>query len=77
MNPPMPPRRPDPQFERILARLKLTVEQVRQECIEKERCVRYAEEILRQVSACPVNAPMQKGSTLSTNSLGDSRQQKK
>jgi hypothetical protein len=76
MNSPMPPRRPDPQFERILARLKLTVELIRQECIEKERCVKHAEEILRQVSSCAVNAPMQKDITLSTNNLGDSHEQK-
>ena len=37
----------DPQLGRIISRLKQTVQQ---ECEEKNRCVRQAEEILRQAS---------------------------
>ena len=41
----------DPVFGKILTRLKKTVQQLKQECEEKDRCIKYAEEILRQASA--------------------------
>jgi dihydroxyacetone kinase-like predicted kinase len=44
----------DPVFGTILTRLKKTAQQVQQECEEKARCIRYAEELLRQAS---VNHP--------------------
>ena len=40
----------DPQLGRIISRLKQTAQQLQQECEEKNRCVRQAEEILRQAS---------------------------
>ena len=40
----------DPRLGKVLTRLKKTAPQIKQECEEKDRCVRYAEEILRQVS---------------------------
>ncbi len=40
----------DPVLGKILTRLKKTSDQLQQECEEKDRCIRYAEEILRQAS---------------------------
>ena len=40
----------DPQLGKVITRLKRTAQQIRQECEEKDRCVREAEEILRQAS---------------------------
>ena len=40
----------DPQLGKIITRLKKTAQQLQQECEEKDRCVKYAEDILRQAS---------------------------
>jgi hypothetical protein len=40
----------DPQLGKIITHLKKTTQQLQQECKERERCVRHAEEILRQAS---------------------------
>ena len=40
----------EPVFGRIRTRLKKTAQQLQQEGEEKDRCIRYAEEILRQAS---------------------------
>ena len=40
----------DPQLGKIITRLKKTADQIQQECKEKDRCIRQAEEILRQAS---------------------------
>ncbi len=39
-----------PQLGRIITRLKKTAQQIQRECEEKDRCIRQAEEILRQAS---------------------------
>ncbi len=39
----------DPQLGKVITRLIKTAQQIRQEC-EKDRCVRQAEEILRQAN---------------------------
>ena len=41
----------DPVLGKILTRLKKTAQQLKQECEEKDRCIRYAEDLLRQASA--------------------------
>ena len=41
----------DPQVGKVITRLKKTTQQIRQECDEKDRCIRYAEEILQKASA--------------------------
>jgi hypothetical protein len=40
----------DPVLGKILTRLKKTAQQLKRECEEKDRCVRHAEDILRQTS---------------------------
>lgn len=40
----------DPVLGKILTRLKKTAQQLKQECEEKDRCIRHAEEILREAS---------------------------
>ena len=40
----------DPQLGKVITRLKKTAQQIQQECEEKDRCIRHAEEILRQAS---------------------------
>ena len=42
------------QVQQILTRLKQTARRVEQEYLEKERCVKCAEEILRKVSVRPL-----------------------
>jgi hypothetical protein len=34
----------DPQLGKVITRLKKTAQQIRQECDEKERCIRQAED---------------------------------
>lgn len=40
----------DPVFGKVLTRLKKTAHQLQQDCEEKDRCIRYAEQILRQAN---------------------------
>jgi hypothetical protein len=40
----------DPVLGKVLTRLKKTAQQLQQEGEEKDRCIRYAEEVLRQAS---------------------------
>ncbi len=40
----------DPLLGKIITRLKKTAQQIQQECEEKDRCIKQAEEILRQAS---------------------------
>jgi len=38
----------DPVLGKVITRLKKTAQQLERECAEKDRCIRQAEEILRQ-----------------------------
>jgi hypothetical protein len=40
----------DPQSGKVITRLNQVAQQTRQECEEKDRCIKHAEEILRQAS---------------------------
>ena len=40
----------DPQSGKVITRLIQAAQQTRQECEEKDRCIKHAEEILRQAS---------------------------
>lgn len=40
----------DPVLGKVLTRLKKTAQQIQQECEEKNRCIKYAEAILREAS---------------------------
>lgn len=40
----------DPHLGKIVTRLKKTAQQIAHESEEKDRCIRHAEEILRQAS---------------------------
>ena len=40
----------DPLLGKIITHLKKTAQQLQQECDEKDRCIRQAEEFLRQAS---------------------------